>query len=213
MNADEERIRIARIKYCTRSERTPWKTFLCCALGRKHACEYIDEFPHVIESFLSRELQAGRELYDLGMYGYKSEEYALTDCMVNPSARSLQDPGRLINLRGDTVESLRNNERVQQPTEEVSLNPKRQLRAYVALICVALFAVALALSRGGRFGRVFGSEDDQLCRGVWSDRGERQVVRAGRRGWGNDGNSRRGVLRAHVRHRDGRGLCPLQVPG
>ena len=148
MNADEERIRIARIKYCTRYEATPWKTFLCCALGRKHACEYIDEFPHVIESFLSRELQAGRELYDLGMYGYKSDDYALTDCMVNPSARSLQDPGRLINLRGDTVESLRNNERVQQPTEEVSLNPKRQLRAYVALICVALFAVALALSPG-----------------------------------------------------------------
>ena len=53
MNADEERIRIARIKYCTRLERTPWKTFLCCALGRKHACEYIDEFPHIIE-FSSR---------------------------------------------------------------------------------------------------------------------------------------------------------------
>jgi len=148
MNADEERIRIARIKYCTRYEATPWKTFLCCALGRKHACEYIDEFPHVIESILSRELEAGRELYDLGMYGYKSDEYALTDLMVNPSARSLQDPGRLINLSGDTVESLRNNERAQQPTEEVSLNQKRQLRAYVALIGVALFAVALALSPG-----------------------------------------------------------------
>ena len=148
MNADEERIRIARIKYCTRLERTPWKTFLCCALGRKHAFEYIDEFPHIIEIFLSQERRAGRELYDLGMYGYKSDEHALTDRMVNPSARSLQDPGRVINPSGDTVESLRNNERAQQPIEEVSLNPKRQLRAYVALICVALFAVALALSPG-----------------------------------------------------------------
>ena len=53
MSADEERIRIARIKYCTRYEATPWKTFLCCALGRKHACEYIDEFPHIIEIFFS----------------------------------------------------------------------------------------------------------------------------------------------------------------
>ena len=82
------------------------------------------------------------------MYGYKSDEYALTDWMVNPSACSLQDPGRLIDPSGDTVESLRNNERTQQPIEEVSLNPKRQLRAYVALIGVALFAVALALSPG-----------------------------------------------------------------
>ena len=148
MNADEERVRIARIKYCTRLERTPWKTFLCCALGRKHACEYIDDFPHVIEVLLYQERRAGRELYDFGMYGYKSDEYALTDWMVNPSARSLQDPGRLIDPSGDTVESLRNNERAQQPIEEVSLNPKRQLRAYVALIGVALFAVALALSPG-----------------------------------------------------------------
>lgn len=147
MSADEERIRIARIKYCTRLERTPWKTFLCCALGRKHAFEYIDEFPHIIEIFLSQERRAGRELYDLGMYGYKSDEHALTDRMVNPSARSLQDPGRVINPSGDTVESLRNNERAQQPIEEVSLNPKRQLRAsYVALIGFALFAAALALS-------------------------------------------------------------------
>ena len=82
------------------------------------------------------------------MYGYKSDEYALTDWMVNPSARGLQDPGRMIDPSGDTVESLRNNERAQQPIEEVSLNPKRQLRAYVALIGLALFAVALALSPG-----------------------------------------------------------------
>jgi hypothetical protein len=148
MNADEERVRIARIKYCTRLERTPWKTFLCCALGRKHACEYIDDFPHIIEVLLYQERRAGRELYDFGMYGYKSDEYALTDWMVNPSARSLQDPGRMIDPSGDTVESLRNNERAQQPIEEVSLNPKRQLRAYVALIGVALFAVALAPTPG-----------------------------------------------------------------
>lgn len=154
MNADEERIRIARIKYCTRLERTPWKTFLCCALGRKHAFEYIDEFPHIIEFLLSQERRAGRELYDLGMYGYKSDEHALTDRMVNPSARSLQDPGRVIDLMsGDTVESLRNKERSQQPIEEVSLNPKRQLRAsYVALIGFALFAAALALSNTGVAG-------------------------------------------------------------
>jgi hypothetical protein len=56
-------------------------------------------------------------------------------------------------MSGDTVESLRNNERSQQPIEEVSLNPKRQLRAsYVALIGFALFAAALALSNTGVAG-------------------------------------------------------------
>ena len=82
---------------------------------------------------------------------------------------------------------MRNNERVQQPIEEVSLNPKRQLRAYVALIDFALFAAALALSPGWRVWRRIRFEDDRLCDGVWCDRGERQVVRACRRGGGTMG--------------------------
>ena len=60
MNADEERLRIARLKYCTAYERTPWKTFLCCALGRTRAFGYIDEFTHLIEDMLAEETQRRR---------------------------------------------------------------------------------------------------------------------------------------------------------
>ena len=73
-----------RLHQILHSPERPWKTFLCCALGRKHACEYIDDFPHVIEVLLYQERRA-REL-TTSVYEYKSDEYALTDWMVNPSA-------------------------------------------------------------------------------------------------------------------------------
>ena len=92
MNADEERLRIARLKYCTAYERTPWKTFLCCALGRTRAFGYIDEFTHLVEDILAEETKAGVELWDTGLWDYKTDEEALTG-VVNPSVpTAVRDP-------------------------------------------------------------------------------------------------------------------------
>ena len=157
MNADEERLRIARLKYCTAYERTPWKTFLCCALGRTRAFGYIDEFTHLIEDILAEETRAGVELWDTGLWDYKTDEEALTG-VVNPSVpTAVRDPhlqwcaGHRLSFSEANHAAVEKQRRARDMDIIASqtLNPKpRVSRAVIGVVLALILATTLAVSSG-----------------------------------------------------------------
>jgi hypothetical protein len=157
MNADEERLRIARLKYCTAYERTPWKTFLCCALGRTRAFGYIDEFTHLVEDILAEETRAGVELWDTGLWDYKTDEEALTG-VVNPSVpTAVRDPhlqwcaGHRLSFSEANHAAVEKQRRARDMDIIASqtLNPKpRVSRAVIGVVLALILATTLAASSG-----------------------------------------------------------------